>query len=131
MIEHKPAYRQATELSVDFDYGDTDEPTPFREAALLFIAELDRVLSYIAAADNKTVAVRSLAFAFGRHHINGCESQSEIANKIGVCRADISREVKKIQRSFGNSISGIKPMPGQRSEKACKTFSQKRKQQCQ
>jgi hypothetical protein len=123
---------QHTEPSVDFDYGaERDEETPYREAALLFIAELDRVLSYIAQAENKTVATRALAFAFGRHHINGCESQSEIANKIGVCRADISREVKKIQRSFGNSIAGIKPMPGQRSEAACHKFSQTRKQQCQ
>ena len=130
--QHKPTFRPHIEPHVDFDYGDGEPPeTAYREAATYFVGVLDGVLTFMKVAENKPLAVDCLAAAFGRHHITGADSQEQIGRNNGVGKADVSREIKRIQKRFGSSIKGIEPMPGQRSKQACDKFSKTRKNKCQ
>jgi len=117
-------------MSEEAFFDESDEPNLYREAAVHFVAELDRVLSFIIEADNKTLSAYCLAIAFGRTGITGGETQAALAIRLGVTRAAVTRCVKQIQARFGNEIVGIEPMPGQRSTEACKKFSKTRKGKC-
>lgn len=138
--QHKPTFRPHTEPHVDPVYPDEHEPqTPFREIARLFLGELDRILAFIIESENPRLAAYCLAFAMGRNDLTGCKTPADIARKCGVGQimgadndgvACVSGVIKKIQRRFGKNIAGIQPMPGQRTESACKTFSKTRKDKC-
>ena len=112
------------------DESDDDIPLNlYREAALRF----DEKFFAIATAfkeykGNKEFAFDCILAAFGGRYwsATGCRSQSELAQKWGCTKANVSNLVKKLQ---GKRFLNIPPAPGQRSLEGCQHMSQSSKKQ--
>lgn len=101
----------------------------YREAGRDFIAFYDQVLAFVMGYENPTLAAWVVAMASGRHLLTGGISQVELAERLGVTKAAVSKAIKTFQASAGNNIAGIEPMPGQRQIESCRTFAKVRNQQ--
>lgn len=122
----------------DFDLSEHPEMTTaahagrvnsYREAGQKFLAFYDQVLAFILEYDNPRLAAWVIAMASGRTALTGGISQVELAERFNCTKANVSKCVKLVQARFGNSITGIEPMPGQRSMDACRKFAEIRNQQ--
>jgi DNA-binding MarR family transcriptional regulator len=85
-----------------------------REGDLLSI-----VIGGLIASKNPRVSAAALAFAAGLAAVNGLGSQSEFARRLKISRATISKMVKSWQRSLN-----LRPSVHQKSEPACKSYSE-------
>lgn len=101
----------------------------YRAAGRAFVAFYDQVLSFILSYDNPRLAAYVVAMASGRSLLTGGISQKELADRLGITKAAVSKAVKNFQARFGNDIAGIEPMPGQRSMQSCKNFARIRTNQ--
>ncbi len=101
----------------------------YREAGRAFIAFYDQSLGFILSYPDARLAAYVVAMASGRSLLTNGISQKELADRLGITRACVSKAVKNFQARFGNDIAGIEPMPGQRSMESCKNFSNVRKNQ--
>lgn len=111
---------------------DPDHPktaNAYREAGRDFIAFYDQVLAFILDYENPKLAAWVMAMASGRSLLTGGISQVELAEKLGLTKAAVSKCVKSVQSRFGNRIEGIEPMPGQRTLASCKKFAAVRNHQ--
>jgi hypothetical protein len=106
-----------------------DVVNAYREAGRDFIAFYDQVLAFVMTYESPILAAWVVAVASGRHLLTGGISQVELAERLGVTRATVSKAVKTFQASFGNDIAGIEPMPGQRTLASCKKFAETRNHQ--
>ncbi len=101
----------------------------YREAGRAFISFYDQVLMFILTSENPRLAAWVVAMASGRSLITDGISQKELADRMGITKAAVSKCVKKLQARFGNRIEGIEPMPGQRPQEACRNFARIRTDQ--
>lgn len=101
----------------------------YREAAKNFLPFLDQVLAFVINYENPRLAAFVIAIATGRTALTNGISQKELADRVGLTRAAVSKCTKSVQARFGNSISGIEPMPGQRSMSSCRKLSEVRNNQ--
>jgi hypothetical protein len=130
-----------SEPFVDFDFDSLDRGNPlvaelteaanpnkqYREASKFFLEELSRIISFVAAYEHPRFAVYVIADAMGMVQITGNRTMDEIGAALGVTKAAVSKCVKQVQRRFGKTIEGIRPKIGQKSEQACRTYSENRK----
>lgn len=103
----------------------------YRAAGRAFLGFFDQCLAFMLTyeTEHPQLPVAVVALACGRSHILGGVSQKEIADRLGISKAAVSKAVKTFQASFGNDIAGIEPMPGQRSQASCHKFAAVRNQQ--
>jgi len=98
----------------DYDRG-------FRDARMRFNPTLDAALSHILLSDDKNTAIYQVAFALNLNGICQGKSMEEIATKIGVTRACISKGAKQ----FGESLD-LPPSNYMKSTLACANYAQER-----
>ena len=113
---------------------DPDHPktaNAYREAGRDFIAFYDSSLAFVMTYENPQLAAWVLAMASGRSLLTGGISQVQLAEKLGLTKAAVSKCVKSVQARFGNRIEGIEAMPGQRTQASCRKFAAVRKSQLQ
>jgi predicted transcriptional regulator len=88
--------------SVDFDYDSIDEAPEinhYYEASKCFLGKMEEILYFMLQKEPKSTAVWGLLFALGSRHLAG-RSMTEVAKKLGVSRAAISKQATLISRQI-------------------------------
>lgn len=101
----------------------------YRAAAIRWLAFFDQALSFVLQHNNPRLAAWVLAIATGRVTLTNGITQRQLAERLGLTKAAVSKAVKNVQAAFGSSIEGIEPMPGQRSMDSCRNFARARNKQ--
>ena len=94
----------------------------YREAAKRGLHLLNQAFWFICAAKNARIAAYQVATALGLQVAAG-KTDQQIADELGVTRACISKGRLEFQRA-----NGIKPMQGQKNERARNVYRQKRRE---